>query len=144
MGGGADGLPPNYERTEQSWQEVRAQWGVLGGFLAAESQEGVRPGVFAPGEEGVLANWTLSPLIPTAVPYPQVMGGLDGDMFNYYKMLMLQGLIAARKHMDRVVQIVEIMQQGGAGPAGMWGGGRGGLGGSCSKVEGLPGSSFHL
>lgn len=44
----------------------------------------------------------------------QVMGGLDGDMFNYYKMLMLQGLIAARKHMDKVVQIVEIMQQGGA------------------------------
>lgn len=43
------------------------------------------------------------------------MGGLDGDMFNYYKMLMLQGLIAARKHMDKVVQIVEIMQQGGAG-----------------------------
>lgn len=43
------------------------------------------------------------------------MGGLDGDMFNYYKMLMLQGLIAARKHMDKVVQIVEIMQQGGLG-----------------------------
>lgn len=43
------------------------------------------------------------------------MGGLHGDMFNYYKMLMLQGLIAARKHMDKVVQIVEIMQQGGTG-----------------------------
>ncbi|KAB0356575.1 hypothetical protein FD754_000731 [Muntiacus muntjak] len=41
-----------------------------------------------------------------------VMGGLDGDMFNYYKMLMLQGLIAARKHRHKVVQIVEIMQQG--------------------------------
>lgn len=27
---------------------------------------------------------------------------------------MLQGLIAARKHMDRVLQIVEIMQQGTA------------------------------
>ncbi|NWR40303.1 PI4KB kinase, partial [Tachuris rubrigastra] len=45
--------------------------------------------------------------------FVDVMGGLDGDMFNYYKMLMLQGLIAARKHMDRVIQIVEIMQQGG-------------------------------
>ncbi len=40
------------------------------------------------------------------------MGGLDGDMFNYYKMLMLQGLIAARKHMEKVIQIVEIMHQG--------------------------------
>ncbi|XP_061839000.1 phosphatidylinositol 4-kinase beta isoform X1 [Nerophis lumbriciformis] len=45
-----------------------------------------------------------------------VMGGPDGDMFNYYKMLMLQGLISARKHMDRVLQIVEIMQQGSQMP----------------------------
>ncbi|KAM9851926.1 phosphatidylinositol 4-kinase beta isoform 2-T2 [Aulostomus maculatus] len=44
--------------------------------------------------------------------FVEVMGGPDGDMFNYYKMLMLQGLIAARKHMDRVLQIVDIMQQG--------------------------------
>nr|XP_046273140.1 phosphatidylinositol 4-kinase beta-like isoform X2 [Scatophagus argus] len=44
--------------------------------------------------------------------FVDVMGGLDGDMFIYYKMLMLQGLIAARKHMEKVVQIVEIMQQG--------------------------------
>ncbi|XP_075994997.1 phosphatidylinositol 4-kinase beta isoform X2 [Genypterus blacodes] len=44
--------------------------------------------------------------------FVEVMGGSDGDMFNYYKMLMLQGLIAARKHMERVVQVVEIMQQG--------------------------------
>uniref|UniRef100_A0AAV2K7P8 Phosphatidylinositol 4-kinase beta n=1 Tax=Knipowitschia caucasica TaxID=637954 RepID=A0AAV2K7P8_KNICA len=44
--------------------------------------------------------------------FVDVMGGLDGDMFLYYKMLMLQGLIAARKHMEKVLQIVEIMQQG--------------------------------
>uniref|UniRef100_A0A3P9PM03 Phosphatidylinositol 4-kinase beta n=1 Tax=Poecilia reticulata TaxID=8081 RepID=A0A3P9PM03_POERE len=44
--------------------------------------------------------------------FVEVMDGPDGDMFNYYRMLMLQGLIAARKHMDRVLQIVEIMQQG--------------------------------
>lgn len=56
------------------------------------------------------------------------MGGLDGDMFNYYKMLMLQGLIAARKHMDKVVQIVEIMQQG----EGSRGGGAPG-GGGCKE-----------
>uniref|UniRef100_A0A3B4FB25 Phosphatidylinositol 4-kinase beta n=1 Tax=Pundamilia nyererei TaxID=303518 RepID=A0A3B4FB25_9CICH len=44
--------------------------------------------------------------------FVDVMGGLNGDMFNYYKLLMLQGLIAARKHMEKVLQIVEIMQQG--------------------------------
>lgn len=44
--------------------------------------------------------------------FVEVMGGPEGDMFNYYQMLMLQGLVAARKHMERVLQIVEIMQQG--------------------------------
>lgn len=61
------------------------------------------------------AHPSTRPLAHTTLLLIQVMGGLDGDMFNYYKMLMLQGLIAARKHMDKVVQIVEIMQQGGAG-----------------------------
>lgn len=40
------------------------------------------------------------------------MGGLGGDMYEYYKILMLQGLIAARKHMDKIVPLVEIMQTG--------------------------------
>ncbi|PNI22924.1 PI4KB isoform 7, partial [Pan troglodytes] len=41
--------------------------------------------------------------------FVDVMGGLDGDMFNYYKMLMLQGLIAARKHMDKVLSFLASM-----------------------------------
>lgn len=53
-----------------------------------------------------------SPVAVSRVCLSQVMGGPEGDMFNYYKMLMLQGLIAARKHMDRVLHIVEVMQQG--------------------------------
>lgn len=40
------------------------------------------------------------------------MGGLESDMFEYYKILMLQGLVAARKHMDELVPIIEIMQAG--------------------------------
>jgi phosphatidylinositol 4-kinase len=44
--------------------------------------------------------------------FVEVMGGLGSDMFEYYKILMLQGLIAARKHMDRIVPLVEIMQTG--------------------------------
>ena len=44
--------------------------------------------------------------------YVDVMGGENGDMFAYFKILMLQGLIAARKHMDKIVQLVEIMQHG--------------------------------
>jgi len=40
------------------------------------------------------------------------MGGLGSDMFEYYKILMLQGLIAARKHIDRIIPLVEIMQTG--------------------------------
>ena len=40
------------------------------------------------------------------------MGGNGSDMFEYYKILMLQGLVAARKHMDRLVSLIEIMQTG--------------------------------
>ena len=42
----------------------------------------------------------------------QVMGGIGSDMFEYFKILMLQGLVAARKHMDKIVPLVEIMQTG--------------------------------
>lgn len=42
----------------------------------------------------------------------QVMGGLESDMFEYFKILILQGLVASRKHMDKIIPIVEIMQTG--------------------------------
>ena len=42
----------------------------------------------------------------------QVMGGVGSDMYYYFKMLMLKGFMAARKHMDIFVHIVEIMQTG--------------------------------
>lgn len=38
------------------------------------------------------------------------MGGPGNDMFEYFKILMLQGLVAARKHHERIVTLVEIMQ----------------------------------
>lgn len=41
-----------------------------------------------------------------------VMGGVGSDMFKYYKILLLQGLVAARKHMDRIINIIEIMSIG--------------------------------
>lgn len=44
--------------------------------------------------------------------YPKVMGGIDSDMYNYFKILMLQGFLAARKNMDKCLEIVEIMQTG--------------------------------
>lgn len=40
------------------------------------------------------------------------MGGADSDMYQYFKFLMLKGFLAARKHMDKFIQIVEIMQTG--------------------------------
>ena len=44
----------------------------------------------------------------------QVMGGVGSDMFEYFKILMLQGLVAARKHMEMIIPLVEIMQTGQA------------------------------
>ena len=40
------------------------------------------------------------------------MGGLGSDMFEYFKILMLQGLVASRKHMDKILPLVDIMQTG--------------------------------
>lgn len=44
--------------------------------------------------------------------FAEVMGGVDSDMYNYFKILMLQGFLAARKNMDKCLQLVEIMQTG--------------------------------
>jgi phosphatidylinositol kinase/protein kinase (PI-3 family) len=41
-----------------------------------------------------------------------VIGGLNSDMFEEFKQLMLKGLIAARKHHERILNIVEIMHHG--------------------------------
>lgn len=42
----------------------------------------------------------------------QVMGGVGSDMYKYYKILILQGIVTARKHMDKIIPIIEIMQAG--------------------------------
>ena len=44
--------------------------------------------------------------------FVEVMGGVDSDMFNYFKILILQGLLAARKHSDKLTSIVDIMRTG--------------------------------
>lgn len=44
--------------------------------------------------------------------FVEVMGGCESDLFRYFKVLMLQGLIAARKHMDKITGLVEIMRSG--------------------------------
>ena len=40
------------------------------------------------------------------------MGGEGSDMFEYFKILILQGLVASRKHMDKIIPLAEIMQTG--------------------------------
>lgn len=44
--------------------------------------------------------------------FVEVMGGVESDMFAYFKILMLKGFLSARKHMDKLVPIIEIMQLG--------------------------------
>ena len=44
--------------------------------------------------------------------FVDVLGGVGSDMFEYYKLEMLKGLIAARKHCDKILSIVEVMQNG--------------------------------
>lgn len=42
--------------------------------------------------------------------FVEIMGGIQSDMFAYFKILMLKGFLAARKHMDKLVPLIEIMQ----------------------------------
>ncbi|XP_046844335.1 phosphatidylinositol 4-kinase beta-like [Xenia sp. Carnegie-2017] len=44
--------------------------------------------------------------------FVEVMGGVDSDMYNFFKILMLRGFLAARKNMDKCLELVEIMQRG--------------------------------
>ncbi|VDQ02377.1 unnamed protein product [Trichobilharzia regenti] len=36
------------------------------------------------------------------------MGGIGSDLFEYFKLLLLRGLLAARKHMEQICVLVEI------------------------------------
>lgn len=42
--------------------------------------------------------------------FVDVMGGIESPLWIEFQYLLLKGLMAARKHMDRVINIVEIMR----------------------------------
>ncbi|GBP17472.1 Phosphatidylinositol 4-kinase beta [Eumeta japonica] len=42
--------------------------------------------------------------------FVEVMDGEDSDMFQYFKILILRGLVAARKHCDQIIHVVELMR----------------------------------
>mmetsp|Transcript_4968 Transcript_4968/g.9347 ORF Transcript_4968/g.9347 Transcript_4968/m.9347 type:complete len:581 (+) Transcript_4968:653-2395(+) len=42
----------------------------------------------------------------------EVMDGKDSYMYNYYKILMFQGLLALRKHADKLIKPIEVMHPG--------------------------------
>ncbi|XP_032670771.1 phosphatidylinositol 4-kinase beta isoform X1 [Odontomachus brunneus] len=67
--------------------------------------------------------------------FVEVMGGNQSKMFEEFKSLILQGLIAARKHMEKIVNLVEIMLSGSQLPCFRSGG--------AATVQGLK-NRFHL
>lgn len=42
--------------------------------------------------------------------FVDVMGGPTSELWTEFKHLLLKGLLAARKHMERIINIVEIMR----------------------------------
>jgi len=44
--------------------------------------------------------------------YVEVLGGLDGEPLREFRRLFHEGFEAARKHCDRIVTMVELMQKG--------------------------------
>ncbi|XP_033224308.1 phosphatidylinositol 4-kinase beta [Belonocnema kinseyi] len=67
--------------------------------------------------------------------FVEVMGGNHSQLFQEFKSLILQGLIAARKHMDKIVNLVEIMISGSQLPCFRSGG--------AATIQGLK-NRFHL
>ena len=48
--------------------------------------------------------------------YIEIMDGENNEMFTYYKILMVKGMIEAKKHVETFVKIVEIMSHGSKMP----------------------------
>nr|XP_003700189.1 PREDICTED: phosphatidylinositol 4-kinase beta [Megachile rotundata]XP_012152954.1 PREDICTED: phosphatidylinositol 4-kinase beta [Megachile rotundata] len=67
--------------------------------------------------------------------FVEVMGGSQSKQFQEFKTLILQGFIAARKHMEKIVNLVEIMLSGSQLPCFRSGG--------AATVQGLK-NRFHL
>eukprot|EP01135_Chromosphaera_perkinsii_P011664 Nk52_evm2s2473 gene=Nk52_evmTU2s2473 len=44
--------------------------------------------------------------------FVEVMGGTDSDMYQYFTILVLQGFLTARKHVDEIVLLVEMLHKG--------------------------------
>lgn len=42
--------------------------------------------------------------------FVDVIGGLDSELWRDFEYLLLKGVMAARKHMDRIINVVEIMR----------------------------------
>ena len=40
------------------------------------------------------------------------MGGLDSNMFTYYKVLLFKGFMELRKHVQDITYLLEIMKEG--------------------------------
>merc|ERR1719220_3369275 len=66
--------------------------------------------------------------------FVDVMGGCDSDMFAYFKILILQGLVAARKHQDKFTTLVDIIRAGSHLPC---------FNNSASSVQSMK-NRFHL
>jgi phosphatidylinositol 4-kinase len=44
--------------------------------------------------------------------YVEILDGLDSPIFEYYKSLMLRGFMEAKKHVDSMCKVIEIMSRG--------------------------------
>lgn len=48
------------------------------------------------------------PAFKLTTEYLEILDGLDSGTFQYYKSLMLRGMIVARRHVETFVEIVEV------------------------------------
>lgn len=53
-------------------------------------------------------NFESSPFKLTK-EYVDLMGGERGDMFKYFKCLLIRGLYEVRKHLDDLLMLIDVM-----------------------------------
>jgi phosphatidylinositol kinase/protein kinase (PI-3 family) len=67
-------------------------------------------GFYLTNSPGGMTNFTFeSAPFKLTKEYVEVMGGPDGEMFDYFKSLLTKAFFEVRKHIDDLIAMIQIM-----------------------------------
>ncbi len=122
--GGGNKNSPHFEQAQRNFVESMAAYSVVCYLLQIKDRHNgnilldnrghivhIDFGFMLSNSPGRNMNWEASPFKLTR-EFVEVMDGEDSDQFNYFKMLFIRGLLEARKHVQKVMALVEISMLG--------------------------------